>query len=777
MPAHRRHRRYLLWLALVTATLAAVMAVVLGLQLTQRQAIARAAALRSDSITALAFQMEREFLRLRYELGLAARGDAPVDLAALRLRQEIFASRYQLMHDTPSVTALSENAEYQRVMPRLAQLVRRTEALLTSNSLDPARLHAVVADFQTLGPDVLALTLAANSHLAHLLEAQENTLLKQANQIVWFSLAQLLILLAAAWALLLRQRRQERERQALERLTDDLRQAHVAAEAANRGKSQFLANMSHELRTPFNGMLGMLGLLEGTPLSEQQSDYVRTARSSAAHLLQLLNDILDVSALESGRLGIHPSPMQLHDVLADIERLMRPLAEEKGLCLDMRVAPDLPAWLHADATRIRQIVLNLVSNAIKFSERGCVRICADRLPARAGDASGTVHLRLRVQDEGIGMDAATLSKLFQRFSQGDASTSRRYGGTGLGLEISRSLARLMGGDITVRSQPGQGSRFSVHLPLAEGVAPVVPASDTAAPAVQDVGMAPLAVLVAEDQPVNRKYLGELLQRMGHTVRFAHNGREAVDAVRALPPDVVFMDLHMPLLDGLQATHAIRQLEGRAATVPVVALTADVLRETRDQATAAGMNAFLGKPASAEAITEVLTTLFGERATAPAPLELPTAARALPPHSRTTTSRPGARRRFKPGDVAQHLDMAMVGEVCIGVSLPSYGGLVQSFLADESGVRERLGDGLRSRQPALASEAGHALKGAAASLGFHRIATLAQHVEQHCAEDGFDWNGTQDGLDQAYDMAQALCERMGLWAAEHARASRTPQAQA
>ncbi|GAA4422194.1 ATP-binding protein [Acidovorax lacteus] len=771
-PRDPRHQRYLLRLAAVTAVMAVVMAVVLALQVLQRQAIAQSAALRSDSVTALAFQLEREFLRLRFELGSALATEGPVDTAPLQLRQELFASRYQLMHDTPSASALSDNAEYQRVMPKVKALVERTDALLAQRPVDRSALRTLVADFQAAGPDVLALTLAANSHVAHLLETQVNTMLEQADQIVWLSLAQLLMLLVAATALLVRQRRQERERLALEQLTRDLSEAHRTAEAANRGKSQFLANMSHELRTPFNGMLGMLTLLEGTPLNAQQGDYVRTARTSASHLLQLLNDILDVSALESGRMGIHPSPVQLGAVMTEVESLMRPLAEGKGLRLEVRLDPQLPPWLVADATRIRQILLNLVSNAIKFSEHGTVRVDVDRLPPQADAAPGTVHLSLQVHDQGIGMDAHTLSKLFQRFSQGDASTSRRFGGTGLGLEISRSLARLMGGDITVSSQPGKGSTFSVHLPLPEGAPPAAQLLRPAAEA--DLG-APadrphLSILVAEDQWVNRKYLGELLQRMGHSVRFAQNGQEAVEAVKARTPDVVFMDLHMPLLDGLQATRAIRAMPPPAGAVPVIALTADVLRETRDNAAQAGMSAFLTKPASAEAVTSVLLELFGERATVPASLEpvpapTPAATPAASPPAAPPPRAPSKKRRFRPGDVAAHIDMAMVGEVCIGVSLASYSSLVQSFFSDESGTRARLNETLQAQAADAAHEAAHALKGAAANLGFHHIAQLARQIEHHCGDAGFDWAGAQQALDQAFDMAQALSERMGLYRAQ------------
>uniref|UniRef100_UPI0030F74618 sensor histidine kinase n=1 Tax=uncultured Acidovorax sp. TaxID=158751 RepID=UPI0030F74618 len=477
MPARRNNRRYLLWLALGTTFMAAAMAVLLALQVTQQRSIRKSSDLRSDSITALAFQLEREFLRLRQALELHAQSEVPKPLNELRLRSDIFASRFQVMHDTPSTTALHEQRAYMETMPRLEALVTRTDQLLGSDKAPSQKeFQQLVEEFNGLGPDVQELTMAANRHVSSLLEEQESTMLTQSGHIMVLIVAQLVILLLAAAALAWRQYRQEKERQALQRLTESLQAANAAAEEANRGKSQFLANMSHELRTPFNGVLGMLTLLERTRLDSSQREYVYTARHSADHLLSLLNDILDVSAMEAGKMSIHPVPVHLPPLLEGIEKLMRPLAQQKGLGFAMELTNDLPSWVEADGTRLRQIFLNLVTNAIKFSDAGTVAVKVGRDEKAGPDQPNIYPLRLDVVDEGIGMDHATLTKLFERFAQGDASTSRRFGGTGLGLEISRNLARRMGGDIKAHSVLGQGSTFTVTLPLALAAPPKLPVS-------------------------------------------------------------------------------------------------------------------------------------------------------------------------------------------------------------------------------------------------------------------------------------------------------------
>jgi signal transduction histidine kinase/CheY-like chemotaxis protein len=387
-------------------------------------------------------------------------------------------------------------------------------------------------------------------------------------------------------------RRELQRRHELESLAADLRDAQHKAEGASQAKSAFLANMSHELRTPFQGLLGMLQLLDAEDLTAAQHRQLRVARDSGGHLLDILNDLLDAARLEAGTLRLHEAPVALQALAGEVQALMTPPAADKGLRLTTQVDPALPTHLLLDGTRVRQVLFNLLSNAIKFTERGSVSL---NIRADGG------RLCMAVTDTGVGMDGATQSRLFQRFSQGDDSTSRRHGGTGLGLEISRNLARLMDGDIDVHSTPGQGSRFELRLPLRSA------ATAPASPAVPPPAAAPrsLRLLVAEDNEVNREVLAAMILHLGHVPHFANDGRIALKTVQEQDFDLVLMDLHMPELDGLAATRAIRALPSAKADVPIIALTADAFAETRASCFEAGMNGFLSKPVNLDDLAHTL----------------------------------------------------------------------------------------------------------------------------------------------------------------------------
>jgi signal transduction histidine kinase/ActR/RegA family two-component response regulator len=604
MPRRASNQRYLLWLALGTAAMAMAMASLLVFELAQKRTLDQTNTIRTDSLTALTFQFEREFLRTRQTLGeTLAKGNA-ADLDALVLRYDIFLSRLTLLRESPSVSLLSPRPEYSRLIPRLEPLVAEIDQALSQRPVNRKTLAHALTELNDLGTDVQALTFAANSEVAHLLEHQAETMGQQNQLIVGLTVAQLVLLLLASGALVVRHKRQEAERLALEQMTEELRDAHFRAEAANRGKSQFLANMSHELRTPFNGLMGMLGLLQSTTVSPLQADYIQTAQESASHLLTLLNDILDLSALESGKLTLKPTVLQLKRLLAEVNALMQPLATSKGLAFQLR-SPDaaLPTVL-VDETRVKQILFNLISNAIKFTAAGQVLVSV----SERSRSDEILEIVVDVHDTGIGMDASVLSRLFQRFYQVEDSAARQFGGTGLGLEISRSLARMMNGDITVTSMVGEGSTFRVVLRLPMVSLAPEPVRMKASPApvvVSAMDVQGLRVLVVEDHPVNQKLVGVLLGRMGCHITYSENGQLALERVQEEAFDLILMDVNMPVMDGLTATRHIRLMLGPVAQTPIVVVTADVMNEAREAALAAGANDFISKPLNVEQLRSII----------------------------------------------------------------------------------------------------------------------------------------------------------------------------
>lgn len=484
----------------------------------------------------------------------------------------------------------------------------------------------------------------------------------------------------------------------------ELEQALLLAEKATAAKSEFLANMSHEIRTPMNAIIGMAYLALKTELSPRQLDYVSKIHNAGTSLLGLINNILDFSKVEAGKLELDRAKFRLPEIIGGSMDLLSQSALEKGLKLEHAVMPEVPLELIGDPLRLGQILTNLIGNAVKFTEQGKVTVSVELI----GRVDRKVKLKFSVKDTGIGMSKETEAKLFQAFTQADSSTTRKFGGTGLGLAISRRLAETMGGSMWVESEAGVGSTFSFAtwfgLALEDGLQPMVLANTVGEVAVKDYGLAGVRVLLAEDNEINRQIAWELLNSQGMIVAMAATGAEALRMVRSMPPDdayqLVLMDVQMPEMDGFEATRSIREF---APDLPILAMTARTLPEERERCFAAGMNDHLSKPIDPDILFGAIRRWAGINAE----MELD-------------------RATAYTGLMFSGLDGIETAEALrrVGNNAELYASLLIKYAENQQETVRRLQEKIEQGDYGAAERLAHNLKGVAGNIGVKEVHTLA-----------------------------------------------------
>ncbi|MDX2187299.1 MAG: ATP-binding protein [Opitutaceae bacterium] len=497
----------------------------------------------------------------------------------------------------------------------------------------------------------------------------------------------------------------------------DIHQRKLLEEAAieaSRLKSEFLANMSHEVRTPMNGILGMATLLMETPLSQEQRQMGRVIKRSAESLLTILNDILDISKIEAGKMRLQPVTFPVRELVSEVIELFLPRAKEKQLALTFEIDEHIPNSLFGDPARLRQVLVNLVSNAVKFTAEGFVRVKVKAVQI----AADRIKLRFTVEDSGIGILPEQQEKIFKSFEQGDSGTTRRHGGTGLGLSISRHLVRLMNGAISLHSTPGQGSAFSFELDLLRA-SPVEPGfSDSGDHTMGDssqnpisslagreslLGKRSLAILVADDNYSNRLVAQMMLERMGHSVSMAEHGKDLIEKLRQADYDLVLCDCQMPEMDGYEATRRIRRGEAgeRNSGIPIIALTAYAMTEDRTKCLKAGMDDYLAKPLVPEAAVAVLERYTKGKADA----------------------KPRAATAFEP-----LLDGTIVDRLKNETAPGFFQKLVAAFQRDYPHQLQSLQSAFETKNGSSAAKHAHSLAGACSLVGGRRAQNCALRLE-------------------------------------------------
>jgi signal transduction histidine kinase/DNA-binding NarL/FixJ family response regulator/HPt (histidine-containing phosphotransfer) domain-containing protein len=601
---------------------------------------------------------------------------------------------------------------------------RQVFTFMSIGNVEAASAHLAVMDAQTnnLAQEISAVERIIRSQQGGVLEAQHRQTVDVRKYALSLAALVLLVALSAGIHGNRMRRAMRKDNIMRERHTTALNKAREQAEQAARTKTQFLANMSHEIRTPMNGVIGMLDALANTSLSTEQANFTKTANSSAALLLAIIDDILDFSKIEAGMLVIEKLPVDIAAIVQHVVSLYGPQTKRKSIALRYDLAEQIPARVIADPTRLTQLLTNLVSNAIKFTERGSVII---RVTVAAQDYE-SVQIRFAVVDSGIGIAKDAQQKLFTAFTQADNSTSRRFGGTGLGLAICAQLVHLIDtehGEIGVISTPGEGAEFFflLRLPLAPAHALAVQTATNAQSAQSRQLRFTGKILVAEDNEINQQVIRTMLKSIGIEPVVVIDGAEAVAAAQMERFDLILMDYHMPKLDGSGATLAIRRFENEKGLqrTPIIALSASVLTEDRARCQEAGMSDFLAKPLRSESLSSMLEKWLPEKAR----FKVVAADEATPA---VDIVQPASQSDVMQGHT-EHIDRAQLSEMSeiIGAG---FSGLIMQFHGNVHAAIESMRRSVASCDHVGLGTAAHKLKGSVATLGATQMAAQCLRLE-------------------------------------------------